>query len=863
MPITRENSPASLLPDSVTDTGPAARPAGAELLRLQVRGKFLFAGMAKFFGRGVTYGPFRPEADGCEYHDRATVERDFALMAAQGINSVRTYTVPPRWLLDVAQAHGLRVLVGVPWEQHIAFLHQPAAVRDVVRRVRTAVRSCAGHPAIMGWAIGNEIPSPLVRWYGHKRVEKFLERLFWAAKDEDPDGLVTYVNYPSTEYLELPFLDFVSFNVYLEAEESLHAYVARLQNIAGERPLVMGEIGLDSQRNGTAAQAATLAWQVRLLFAEACAAVFVFAWTDEWYRGGGDIADWDFGLTTRHREPKPALAVIRDVFAGVPFPTDKTWPMISVVVCSYNGSRTLADALAALQRVTYPNFEVIVVDDGSTDATPQIARDHGFRLIQQANLGLSGARNTGWQAAQGSIIAYLDDDAAPEPHWLHFLAHAFEAEEFAGIGGSNIAFAEDNFAAHCVDHSPGNPTHVLLTDREAEHLPGCNMAYRRECLAAIGGFDARFRIAGDDVDLCWRIQERGWKIGYHAGAMVWHHRRSSIYAFFRQQYNYGRAEGLLERKWPEKYNAAGHLAWNGRLYDKSFTRFLRSNRRRIYHGSWGSALFQQLYHPVPSRVHTLLMMPEWYLITGLFAGVSGLGVFNLPVHYVQAMWVLVVVPPMLYAWRAGQKMFFSHTLVQRYGRWRLVATTALLHWLQPIARTLGRLRLGLTPWRRRRDERVIFPWKRSVNIWSENQWRSAEQRLEALEAAIEARGAVVARGGDWDRWDLEARGGMFGNAVTKLVIEEHGGGKQLVRLRLTPVAGRSALMFAGVLYLLALRAALDQSWGAWAVLGGLSFGWLARIAYECGAAMAAVMHSAPDTLGPGEKMMGEPDRRRP
>ncbi|HAO80333.1 MAG TPA: glycosyl transferase, partial [Verrucomicrobia subdivision 3 bacterium] len=189
--------------------------------RVRVGGKFLFVGEEKFYVRGITYGPFRPEADGCEFHNPQTVERDFALMAANHINTVRTYTVPPIWLLDLAQKYNLRLFVGLPWEQHVTFLDDPRRVRDLEQRIRSAVRSLAKHPAMLAYSIGNEIPSPIVRWYGHRRIEKFLKRIYWAAKDEDPEGLMTYVNYPSTEYLELPFLDFVSFNVYLESQNKL------------------------------------------------------------------------------------------------------------------------------------------------------------------------------------------------------------------------------------------------------------------------------------------------------------------------------------------------------------------------------------------------------------------------------------------------------------------------------------------------------------------------------------------------------------------------------------------------------------------------------------------------------------------
>ena len=130
-------------------------------------------------------------------------------MARAGMNAVRIYTVPPRWFLDDAGSLGIRVLVGIPWEQHVAFLDSRARVRSIERRVRDGVRACAGHPAVLAYAVGNEIPAPIVRWAGWRRIERHLERLADIARQADPGGMVTYGNYPSTEYLELPFLDLV------------------------------------------------------------------------------------------------------------------------------------------------------------------------------------------------------------------------------------------------------------------------------------------------------------------------------------------------------------------------------------------------------------------------------------------------------------------------------------------------------------------------------------------------------------------------------------------------------------------------------------------------------------------------------
>src|SRR3989442_7014584 len=103
----------------------------------------------------------------------------------------------------------------------------------------------------------------------------------------------------------------------------------------------------------------------------------------------------------------------------------------------------------------------------------------------------------------------------------------FLSTSHAAVGGPNLPPPGDGPIAECIARAPGGPVHVLLSDREAEHLPGCNMAFRKARLEAIGGFDPQFRTAGDDVDVCWRLEERGFTLGFSPAAMVWHHRRNS------------------------------------------------------------------------------------------------------------------------------------------------------------------------------------------------------------------------------------------------------------------------------------------------------------------------------------------------
>ena len=817
---------------------PISQPHAVRL-RPHVAGKFIYKGDEKLYIRGVTYGTFRPGPDGREQHDPLQVARDFVQMRDTGINTVRTYTVPPRWFLDLAYEHGLYVMVGLPWEQHVTFLDNAERQKDIISRVRTFVRECADHPAIFCYTIGNEIPASIVRWHGAKKVERYLRCLYDAVKQEDPAALVTYVNYPSTEYLQLPFLDFFCFNVYLESERTLDDYLARLQNIAGDRPLVMAEIGLDSRRNGETTQAEMLDWQVRTCFAAGCAGAFVFAWTDEWWRGGYDIDDWDFGVVTRERAPKPALAAVSRAFAEVPFPLDVEWPRVSVVVCTYNGAQVIRDCMEGLTRLEYPNFEVIVVNDGSTDQTAQIVSEYPFRLISTENRGLSSARNTGMLAATGEIVAYTDDDARPDPHWLQYLAHSFKKYSFAGVGGPNIAPAGDGLIADCVANAPGGPVHVLLSDRVAEHIPGCNMAFRHDVLQEVGGCDPVYRVAGDDVDLCWRVQNAGGTIGFHPSALVWHHRRNFVKTYWRQQQGYGKAEALLEAKWPEKYNSAGHLTWSGRLYSKGITQALRLGRERIHHGMWGAGLFQSIYEPADGTLMSLPLMPEWFFVVFLFGVLTVLGLVWWPLLIAAPLFMLALAAPIAQSVRSARRAQFTSNPATRFALLKLQTLTAFFHLLQPVARLKGRLRWGLTPWRRRARGWTV-PRSRLTLLWSET-WRSREERLAAFETKLRESRAVVLRGGDFDRWDLEVRGGMLGAVRVLTTVEEHGAGRQLLRARSRPRVSRQGLRVA---LLIAVIAGLAVGSGAWLpalVIGAGALLLVVRMLFECGAAMSSML----------------------
>ncbi len=419
---------------------PVDRPQAGLAGRVSVHGKFFFRGADKHFLKGVTYGPFGPGSHGAQVPERPMVERDLALMADLGVNTVRVFTTPPGWFLDRCEAWGMSVLVGIPWTQHVAFLDDSGERRRIRDAIRAGVQANAGHKAILGYLVGNEISPDIVRWQGPERIRGFLKDLSAIAKDTDPDALVSYANYPSTEYLNLDFADFLAFNVYLHREADFRNYIMRLHNIAVDRPVVLTEFGMDSMREGAVAQAETLRWQVAAAYELGIAGTCIFSWTDEWFTGGYAIEDWAFGLVTAGRAPKPSFHAVQTVYKTPLPPRLPRYPKVSVVICSYNADRTMDQCLASFEHLNYPNFEVIVVNDGSKDRTLEIsesyARKYAFlKIVSQENKGLSVARNVGMEQATGEIVAYTDSDCVVDPDWLTYLVAKMLASDLAAIGG--------------------------------------------------------------------------------------------------------------------------------------------------------------------------------------------------------------------------------------------------------------------------------------------------------------------------------------------------------------------------------------------------------------------------------------------
>ena len=755
------------------------------MLPVRVRAKFFFEGDKKFFIKGVTYGPFAPDENGEYFGSPEGAARDLDLMVEAGVNLVRIYYVPPRWFLDLCEKRHIRALISIPWAEHLEFLKDAKIRNEAKKAVREGVSKNAGHPAVFGYLVGNEIPSTMVRWLGARQVTEFVEQLIAIGRAADPRALFSYASYPPTEYLLPQNSDFVTFNVYLHRQDDFERYLARLQNLAEDKPLILGEFGMDTIRHAESEQAEMLRWHIESVVRGGLAGTIVYAWTDEWFRGGQEILDWSFGLVRRDRSPKPAWETVKSLFYGEGSMTSRVklrdYPKASVVVCSYNGAKTLDRCLTSLKEINYPSYEVILVDDGSTDNTQEIAASHNWvKNVRQENKGLSFARNVGAHASCGDVIVYTDSDCMADPDWLYYLMGTLLSGDYAGVGGPNISPPAENWVQACVSAAPGGPNHVLLTDVVAEHIPGCNMAFHRWAFDQVGGFDPEYRKAGDDVDFCWRLQQSGGVIAFSPAAIVWHYRRFTLQAFRKQQQGYGEAESMLRFQHLVFFGPTGTAKWKGQIYGAPRFTWL-VNKPIIYHGVFGEGLFQSIYPTPQSEIAAYLSSIEWLALTLFILGISVPLPFLRIVPYIMFGGTLLVALSYMIHARLEAK---HDTIPARL----LVAFLALA---QPLVRGWARyftwLRFKRTPPAVIASvEKDFKPARGSITnlrFWSEDG-HGRERLLQESIQALESEGWNYSLDTGWKNWDVQIYGSFWWGIQMRSVTEYHGGPKCLTRVHL-------------------------------------------------------------------------------
>jgi glycosyltransferase involved in cell wall biosynthesis len=234
--------------------------------------------------------------------------------------------------------------------------------------------------------------------------------------------------------------------------------------------------------------------------------------------------------------------------------------------------------LRALKEQTiFSDLEMIVVDDGSTDKTSAVGRDHGATVVRhERNRGLAAARNSGLDVASAPVVAFLDDDCEPEPKWAEQLLSGYE-EGVAGVGGSIMPKAPSGFMlGYLRRHNPLKPQEANLAKsdrlmyrlylygrrqwkgeeafgrRDVYSFAGANMSFLRQALIDVGKFDERFQFGAEELDLCMRMIRSPvcGRLLFLPEARVTHHFEDSLRDTLRRSRAYGRGSARLYRKWP-------------------------------------------------------------------------------------------------------------------------------------------------------------------------------------------------------------------------------------------------------------------------------------------------------------------------
>jgi O-antigen biosynthesis protein len=773
---------------------------------ITAQAKFFSRSGQKFFFKAMRLPEVGPSLD---FSQKLALRRRFEELKLAHTTGLVVTEAQAQPVLDIAAQAGVAAMLELQLAPLDLFDRRRWSA--VLSRVTHTAAIYRGHHALCAYIIDCPISQDELRAVGLMKVRGRMREVLRAIKRRDSGVMVALKHRPATRALTLLEEDFLYAEVPALEPGELRDFVTSLHNIAEARPVVV------EFRDASPGQDEAVA----MAFGTGAAGVVARPVP------APKSHDWLGIRMLRAADGMPFVTLNGSCPPGAPHT-----PMVSVVICAYNAERTMRQCLESLTRLAYPNYEVVIVDDGSSDQTAQISKDFPqFRLIRQTNKGLGIARNVGAHAARGEIIAYTDSDCVVDPHWLTLMVRAMQEGGFDGCGGPNYAPHEDGRVEACVAASPGAPCHVLISDSTAEHLAGCNMIFTRAALDQVGGFDPRFTSAGDDVDVCWRMLGRGLRLGYSPAAFVWHFRRNTISAYYGQQRGYGRAEAMLYQCYPERFNALGQIKWTGTI--PGFIRTLPGgDEPRVFWGARRTG-HQTIFDPA---LKVLAFMPqtlEWTILwTIALAASILLGGTAWPAL---AMLALGPVWALYYAWHAplekAHRSFTSRILI------------AILAYTGPMRRSLTRYRTRLKMLGRKTTEAAprqlpqVNLSRRELRLayWNE-QYVTRDALLDRMMKLFARDGhpALIDRG--WNDYDLELRPDPWTRVELKTADEEHEGAKLknhvVARVRLS---SQSRIGLAAGL--------IGAGAAAFAVLPGFSVAILALTMAGCACAALALIRA--------------------
>jgi len=211
-------------------------------------------------------------------------------------------------------------------------------------------------------------------------------------------------------------------------------------------------------------------------------------------------------------------------------------PALSVIVPAYNVAQTLGECLAALldQSVPRSEYEVIAVDDGSTDSTPEVVKRYGVRLLSQLHQGPAAARNLGVSQASGEIVLFTDADCAPAREWIEEMVKPLAESDVVAVKGA-YRTRQKALLARFIQAEFEERYTLLERERYVDFVDSHSAAYRKAEFLAAGGFDPDFMLS-EDVDLSYKLSRQRHKMVFNPQAIVYHHHPEMLSVYFRAKF---------------------------------------------------------------------------------------------------------------------------------------------------------------------------------------------------------------------------------------------------------------------------------------------------------------------------------------
>jgi glycosyltransferase involved in cell wall biosynthesis len=507
----------------------AVNPSALSILPVSTQAKFFRRAGKKFLLKAMRLAGFSGDLD---FNEKLRLRKRLDELASAHINTLILSESQADTVLGFAAQAGLCAIVEVTVNAND--FESPVSERAAVDRIAKTLNALRGQSALIGLLIDCTSVDGPISGIAPDAIRRAVNAVASSARELKGSvsiALKRQIALPATQLVDEDF-SYISLTKINPA--TVGPVICALHEVAGARPLVI-EIGEE------------LPGQV-----EVVERAFGF--------GAAGMVAPSMRPAVPDGRQNLRMLVARELLpfdgldeSSAPLPT--VTPMVSVVVTARDDESTIAACIESIGSLAYPDYEVIVIDDGSRDhVTEIVAKFPEVRLIRHPREGFGAIRNVAVRAARGDLIAFTRADCTVDSDWLSIAARMIIEGGFDGCGGPILSSTDASGLVARMLTSIERSESASENGR-ATQFSDRNMIVRKSSWKAVGGFDAQFVEDGGDLDLCARMLEAGMRIGWCPSGLVWRLGRTTIGEFVHSRIRHGRSEAMLAAKHPSRFGA--------------------------------------------------------------------------------------------------------------------------------------------------------------------------------------------------------------------------------------------------------------------------------------------------------------------